>query len=107
MLQPRIARAINSDSWRAGKTTAERGYGSRWQEARKRHLSDNPLCVMCAAQGRVAAATVVDHRTPHRGDAELFWDSKRWDSLCASCHSSEKQRIENAQKSQRTATLKR
>jgi 5-methylcytosine-specific restriction enzyme A len=49
---------------------------------------------MCAALGIDTAATVVDHRIPHRGDRELFWDRSGWQSLCARCHDSHKQREE-------------
>jgi 5-methylcytosine-specific restriction protein A len=84
------------NGWRTqGMTSAQRGYGYRWQKARERHLQAHPLCVMCQAEGRTAVATVVDHRDPHRGDQAVFWDESRWQSLCASHHSSEKQRQEN------------
>lgn len=77
--------------WRGTKTTAARGYGSRWRRARAAFLAVHPLCVMCAAQGRTSAATVVDHIRPHRGDQVLFWDRENWQPLCATCHSSLKQ----------------
>ena len=85
----------HSDSWRDGKTTAERGYGWRWQKARRFHLSAHPLCVMCEAEGRVTAATVVDHIIPHRGDELLFWDRKNWQSLCKRHHDSDKKKAEH------------
>jgi 5-methylcytosine-specific restriction endonuclease McrA len=100
MLKPRLATSSTSavrtvtPSWRAEKTSTERGYGYRWQKARATFLSAHPLCCMCEANGRFVAATVVDHRTPHRGDQTLFWDSSNWQSLCATCHSSAKQRME-------------
>ena len=72
-------------------STAERGYGSRWQRAREMHLSNYPLCVECLRQGRTTAATVVDHIKPHRGDMHLFWDRSNWQSLCQPCHDSWKQ----------------
>ena len=82
-------------SWRTGKTTSsQRGYNYEWQKARLVHLNDNPLCVYCERDGRVTAANTVDHVTPHRGDMTLFWDRSNWMSLCASCHSSKKQREE-------------
>lgn len=97
-LEPRLSRAperklqeINPNSWRSGKTTAQRGYGYRWQKERERYLMANPLCVYCQDQGSVTAASVVDHKTPHRGDQALFWDRANWQSLCAACHSSVKQ----------------
>ncbi|MDV7638712.1 HNH endonuclease signature motif containing protein [Acinetobacter baumannii] len=82
-------------SWRSNKSSTERGYGYRWQKARERFLRSNPLCVYCKAKGLVEVATVVDHIIPHRGDQEIFWDESQWQSLCASCHSSTKQKEEN------------
>lgn len=80
-------------SWRAGKTTAERGYGGRWQRARQTFLSrpDNVLCRMCSEQGLIQPATVVDHIKPHRGDQALFWDTANWQPLCKRCHDGRKQ----------------
>ncbi len=87
----------NPDSWRnSTQTTSERGYGWAWQKARAGHLRDSPLCVMCKSEGRVTVASVVDHSIPHRGDMVLFWKSEHWQSLCASHHSSEAQRRDNA-----------
>lgn len=85
---------IKSGSWRSGKTTAERGYGGRWQRYRKQFLSQHPLCAYCLEQNRVTVATVVDHIVPHKGDQELFWDTDNHQSLCAPCHSSIKQKEE-------------
>ena len=64
-------------------TSASRGYGSRWQMARKTYLIRNPVCNEC---GRLA--TVVDHITPHKGDQKLFWDKMNWQPLCKRCHDS-------------------
>lgn len=82
-------------SWRAGKeSSAKRGYGYKWQQARAGYLAKHPLCVFCERAGRVTEATVVDHRIPHRGDQALFWDRSNWQGLCAPCHSGLKQREE-------------
>lgn len=82
-------------SWRKEKTTAnQRGYNSRWAKARKSYLLSNPLCVMCKQDGRLTAATVVDHITPHKGDQVLFWDKGNWQALCKLHHDSYKQRLE-------------
>ncbi|WP_122559718.1 HNH endonuclease [Pseudomonas viridiflava] len=91
-VQGRQLKSVNSDSWRAGKNTAaQRGYDSKWQRARLMHLNTHPLCVYCERNGRVAAATVVDHVIAHKGDMALFWDRSNWMSLCTTCHSSIKQ----------------
>jgi 5-methylcytosine-specific restriction enzyme A len=50
---------------------------------------------MCERDGRVTAASVVDHITPHRGDPALFWQAGNHQSLCASCHNSRKQAEES------------
>lgn len=84
-------------SWRTDKqTAAQRGYDHKWRKARERHLADHPLCVYCQRLGLVTAANVVDHVVPHRGDMALFWDQANWQSLCTPCHSSVKQREEQA-----------
>lgn len=80
-------------SWRTSdQTAAQRGYGYRWQKARATFLKAHPLCIRCQAEGCAEAATVVDHRIPHRGDQPLFWDASNWDPLCATHHSRDKQR---------------
>ena len=53
-----------------------------WRKARRELLVSRPWCVGCGG-----AASVVDHRDPHRGDPVIFWDKARWQPLCASCHS--------------------
>jgi 5-methylcytosine-specific restriction protein A len=83
-------------SWRTDKqTSTQRGYGYKWQQAREGFLRKHPLCVYCKREGKVTAATVVDHTIPHRGDMNLFWDEKNWAALCAHHHSSDKQREES------------
>lgn len=82
--------AARKPSWRDGKTTAERGYGGRWQKARETFLARHPLCCYCDKRGRVTAATVVDHIKPHQGDQTLFWDTDNWQALCKRCHDTDK-----------------
>lgn len=85
-------------------------YGSKWDKARRGFLQQNPLCVMCAQQGRTVAAVVVDHIEPHKlkdaiksGNStalskaqKLFWDKKNWQGLCTPHHSGTKQRMEKS-----------
>ncbi|MFT0137292.1 HNH endonuclease [Alcanivoracaceae bacterium MT1] len=75
-------------------SAAKRGYGKRWQKAREQFLAENPLCVFCQARGLVRAATVVDHKIPHKGDMKLFWRRSNWQALCKPCHDIDKQRLE-------------
>lgn len=70
------------------KGTKEKGYDSRWRNARARFLKKHPLCVKCFEQGKLEKATVVDHIVPHRGNQELFWDENNWQPLCKTCHDS-------------------
>lgn len=96
VLDTRRVPTMQAGGWRtSGQTAAQRGYGYKWQKARAEFLRSHPLCVMCEAEGRVTAATVVDHITPHRGNQSLFWDRSNWAPLCAHHHSSEKQREES------------
>jgi 5-methylcytosine-specific restriction protein A len=92
----RLAMAPSADSWRAGKTTTSRGYGYKWQQARLRFLTANPLCVMCDAKGLTVAADVVDHRVAHRGDERIFWDRSGWQSMCVECHNRKREAEEAA-----------
>jgi 5-methylcytosine-specific restriction protein A len=75
-----------SPSQASRPTAAQRGYGWDWQKARPSFLAEHPLCEACTAAGEVTEATVVDHRTPHKGDQKLFWDQSNWCALCESCH---------------------
>jgi 5-methylcytosine-specific restriction endonuclease McrA len=77
---------LNPDAWREGLTTAQRGYGGKWQRYRLKFLERNVLCVMCHAQGKVVEATVVDHIVDHRGNQALFWDRANHQALCKPCH---------------------
>jgi 5-methylcytosine-specific restriction protein A len=70
-------------------SAAKRLYGYAWQKASRAFLAAHPLC-QCErcdeGRLRVRAASVVDHRKPHRGDAGLFWDSDNWQAMAKDCH---------------------
>lgn len=74
---------------RTRPSSSARGYGRDWERARASFLREHPRCALCAAR-----ATVVDHRTPHKGDVGLFWNRSNWQALCAHCHNATKQRAE-------------
>jgi len=67
-------------------SSSERGYNGAWQKARAAYLRAHPLCRTHEQQGRVVAASVVDHIVPHRGDKAAFWQSSNWQPLCKRCH---------------------
>lgn len=82
-------------SWREDKrSSTARGYGYKWQQSRQIYLINNPLCVMCKAEGKINVASVVDHIVPHQGDLKLFWRRSNWQGLCTWHHNSTKQRME-------------
>ena len=67
-----VDRRRDNDSRRG--SARQRGYTSAWQKARAAYLAQHPLCVFCERDGRVTAATVVDHIEAHHGDYEKFWN---------------------------------
>ena len=64
-------------------------YGNAWARAAKAFLARHPLC-QCEdckeGELRITPAEVVDHRKPHRGDRELFWDHDNWQAMSKACH---------------------
>lgn len=87
--------------WPAVRHTASGAslYDRKWQKARAAFLAAHPLCQCPQCQEgtvRVLAATVVDHKVPHRGDPVLFWDRTNWQALSKPCHDSWKQRLEKS-----------
>ncbi|MCV6576280.1 MAG: HNH endonuclease [Cohaesibacter sp.] len=65
-----------------------------WKRIREQRLANDPLCVMCLAEGRTTAANVVDHVVPHKGNRELFFSYSNTQSLCETHHNKDKQRME-------------
>jgi 5-methylcytosine-specific restriction endonuclease McrA len=63
----------------------------RWRRIAKAKLQRDPLCAFCFAEGKVVAARVADHKTPHHNDPRLFWvPLDELQSLCLNCHNSRK-----------------
>lgn len=83
------------DRHRAALKMSRKWYASaRWKALRALQLAREPLCRFhWQASGVTVVATVADHVVPHREDARLFWEGEL-QSLCATCHSSTKQRQE-------------
>jgi 5-methylcytosine-specific restriction enzyme A len=87
--QPAGARSsaeVKRELDRQRQSAARRGYDSRWRKVRPCYLAKHPLCASCLGDGRLTAATVVDHVVPHRGDQDLFWNQGNWQGLCKRCH---------------------
>jgi 5-methylcytosine-specific restriction protein A len=70
----------------------------RWQGLRDDQLSKQPFCECRIHAGKRVLAEVVDHKTPHRGDSGLFFDSENLQSLTKQCHDSWKQSVEKGGK---------
>jgi 5-methylcytosine-specific restriction protein A len=91
------ARAVSN---RERGTAAERGYDWSWRNpnrtgAADRHLAAEPLCRECQWWKRIVAASLVDHRKPHRGYKHWFWLTDNWQSLCSKCHNCKTARENN------------
>lgn len=83
---------------------------ARWKRGRLAHLASEPVCRYCRHAGVINDGSltaagdlqnkprrrflVVDHIIPHRGDPELFWDQRNWQTLCPDHHDIVKQREE-------------
>lgn len=79
---------------RARGSSRERGYDHKWDQASKRHIKANPLCLGCEAIGKTTAAVLTDHRIPHKGNRVLFWDRGNRQSSCKWHHDVIKQKLE-------------
>ena len=63
---------------------ARKLYGlTAWRVLRKQHLRQHPFCVECTPP---TVGTVVDHKTPHGGDASLFFDPDNLQTMCKRHH---------------------
>ena len=67
-------------------TAHQRLYTKQWARYSQMRLQRYPLCANCEEQGKLTSATVTDHKIPHRGDVNLFWDPTNHQSLCTTCH---------------------
>jgi 5-methylcytosine-specific restriction protein A len=70
-------------------------YGSaHWRRRAKAQLRAEPLCRLCAANGKVTPAQVADHIQRHEGDVNSFYLGEL-QSLCWDCHERVKKGIEH------------
>ena len=63
-------------------TGRAKGYDKDWERYRWRFLYYNKRCYACGSK-----AQVVDHIVAHKGNSELFRDTKNHMPLCVGCHS--------------------
>lgn len=74
---------------------------SRWAELKQRvHIRDNYTCqrtgVLCAGRYPAPNSPVANHKKPHRGDPDLFWDENNVETVTKAVHDGEVQREEQA-----------
>lgn len=82
-----LTRVVTQQHDERRESSTQRGYSYKWQQARKGFLAKHPLCAECECQGRITAATDLDHIIPHKGDKDAFWTRSNWQALCHPCHS--------------------
>jgi 5-methylcytosine-specific restriction protein A len=80
-------------------TSSERGYDARWRRERaafivRQFAAGHLLCPTCGRPFYNASDVEVDHKIPHRGNAQLFWDQSNWQMLHKPCHSAKTARGE-------------
>lgn len=79
-----------SRPWFAADTrrasTAERGYGARWQQESEVYRKKHPVCVPCLLVDRVRPSQCVDHIVPADSCPSLFWEASNWCAMCFRCH---------------------
>jgi len=79
----------DAQPWRRWYKTA------RWQKLRMAVLvRDLFTCQRCHRIEADTSLLVADHRRPHRGDEQLFWDILNLWCLCKPCHDGWKARAE-------------
>ena len=65
----------------------KRGYDATWHKLSRMVRMEEPLCRHCLREGRVTAATLVDHIVPLSQRLDLRLDRTNLQSLCVRCHS--------------------
>jgi 5-methylcytosine-specific restriction protein A len=68
-----------------GRSSKDRGYGREHRKLRAQLLAQEPLCRMCAAKGKVRAATIADHITPIAKGGAVH-DINNLQPVCPECH---------------------
>lgn len=92
----RLKERDSNVSWRAW-------YGlERWKRLRKKvWLRDLYTCqktgVLCIGTYPAPNSPVADHKIPHRGDPDLFWDENNLETVSKAYHDSQKQKEERSQ----------
>ena len=86
-----IGLTIELDRWHDTRRRVEPPWRSwckspTWKSIRRHRLAEEPRCRQCAIEGRIVAASHVDHVEPHLGQWLLFFKYENTQSLCAQHH---------------------
>ena len=97
-LAPRLARQTDehghsptTEPWRKWYSTAEWKRLKAQTHARDLFTCQEPTCGRLIQDPR---DRIADHKAPHRGDRDLFFDPANIQTLCKPCHDGTKQREE-------------
>lgn len=87
--------SLQGQPWRAWYKTA------RWRRLKDAvHLRDMYICqrtgILLSGRHPAPDSPVANHKRPHRGNPELFWDIDNIETVAKSVHDSEIQREEQA-----------
>ena len=102
-LEPRLSRPTMVDGKRVKvQPGAELYRTARWRKLQKRKVKENAeaggFCeqtgVRLAGRYPSPSSPVVDHKRPHHGDPDLFWDEDNLQVVSKQFHDGEKQRQE-------------
>lgn len=76
--------------WLLNLIWGDRAFGatrsSKWGEVQKRHLKNEPLCVVCKTKGKILNPLNVHHVKPFHLDSSLELDDKNLITLCRNHH---------------------
>ena len=61
-------------------------HSARWTRLSRAFRVNHPLCAECLRQGKIVAATCVDHIVPYPICADYFFDESNLQSLCGECN---------------------
>ncbi|MDB5733176.1 MAG: DNAse [Variovorax sp.] len=76
--------AAKVSNWTKRASRQERGYGRAHDLMRERVLTEEPLCRICDAAGRVTASCIADHIVPKaEGGTD---DRENYQGCCDPCH---------------------
>ena len=89
---PKHQKEENQRYARTRPTSAQKGYGSKWQTYRKWYLGNHPYCINANNPDMPncdVIATEIDHIIPSKGpDDPNHWDPNNHRPMCKRCHSS-------------------